>query len=167
MPNEDKVQYTQPTDKLDVEAFLEREAGKPVEAVGTARSFVVEGNDLEGYRGVSPEYQTYASDINAPGRATEGVDAKLEERQAAAQSTDVPKGAKAADKDNEGDKGVERVEPKGAVFDIPVVTDTGNSETRATRGGTAGATSTSGGPGSDGGDGGTGKAQASGSKAKD
>ena len=79
----DEVEYTKSTAQLDLEAFQAREkaraAGKraPEEE---GRSFAVEDNDLDGYIGVSPEYQNYADETHAPLSAEKSAEAVVENR---------------------------------------------------------------------------------------
>lgn len=50
-----------------------------------ASPFAVEGNDTSGYKGVSPEYRTYASEVDAPASQD---DEESEEDEPAEESSD-------------------------------------------------------------------------------
>lgn len=115
-----EVEYTKSNATLDGEARLRAEKGEDAPEVGEARSFAVEGNKLDGYIGVSPEYQNYASETHAPLTATEGLEADLLARQQAALSTDLPDGV-TVEKD-----APERVEPQAAVFNIEATPPAGS-----------------------------------------
>lgn len=61
------VEYTRPNTLVEQEEWRKADReGKAPEAPSEGRSFAVEGNDLSGYVGVDPEYQTYANDTEAP-----------------------------------------------------------------------------------------------------
>lgn len=71
-----KAQYAKPASQVDLEERQEK--GNASDRVLTTadsyeasadeggRDFRVEGNETDGYVGVSPEYQTYANDTEAP-----------------------------------------------------------------------------------------------------
>ncbi len=114
-----------PTSQIDAERVLAEQRGERAPTSGVARSFAVEGNDVSNYVGVSPEYQTYASETEAPLPADEGIERAMEERGRKALSVDIPEGAKVdgprpVDRVEEVDRPLaERVEPKQAAFNIP------------------------------------------------
>lgn len=114
-----------PTSQIDAERVLAEQRGDEVSSTAVARSFAVEGNDVSGYVGVSPEYQNYAEETHAPIAADEGIEREIEERGRKALSVDVPEGAKVdgprpVDRVEEVDRPLaERVEPKQAAFNIP------------------------------------------------
>ena len=83
-----KANYTEPNSKVDLEERLAKgnksdlelstySDEAPEEDEG-ARKFALEDNDLDGYIGVDPVYQNYASDSLKPGRAEDGPEADLE-----------------------------------------------------------------------------------------
>jgi hypothetical protein len=112
---DDKPYTTVPTTQTDLQAHLDREAdGKPspmalsyvAEDDGKARSFQVEGNEVDGFFGVNPEYMNYADDTHKPGTPDEGVEAEAEERLSEAAETEVvvsEETATATDPDEGGD----------------------------------------------------------------
>ena len=65
--------------ELDFEARLAAEKGEVAPEV-KGREFAVEGNELEGYAGTSPEYMTYANETEKPLMASGGAEAVIEER---------------------------------------------------------------------------------------
>lgn len=60
-----------------MEAEQARESGEASDDEG--RTYAVEGNELDGYVGVSPEYKTYANETERPYRAEEGTPERWEE----------------------------------------------------------------------------------------
>jgi len=97
MADEEKANYEPPASQVDLEErqksgfasaavlstsdeYARRQAEKGDEEDENARSFAVEGNDLDGYLGgISPEYQTYANPTEKPHKAEEGPEQVLEE----------------------------------------------------------------------------------------
>lgn len=81
----DKPKYSLPTDQQN---YLDRLAAETEVPVDDAERYAVEGNDREGYVGVSPEYQNYSSDIFKPGLIEE--DGPLKDLEVAAiEATDA------------------------------------------------------------------------------
>jgi hypothetical protein len=77
----DKTYTTKSSQTIDYEQRLAREKGDDTGAGDLEpRSFAVEGNKLDGYVGVNPEYMTYANVGQAPGVATKGAEAEIEQR---------------------------------------------------------------------------------------
>jgi len=74
------VEYTRPTTQLDLEERLAREAGDSPDDQTTARTFQLEGNDVENFVGVEPERMNYANDTEAPLAAEGGPEAEVEKR---------------------------------------------------------------------------------------
>lgn len=70
----------------------EEDAKAKGEVVDEGRSFAVEGNDLSGYFGVSPEYMTYANDTDRPFKAEEGSAERRDEDELEARRGDHPLG---------------------------------------------------------------------------
>jgi hypothetical protein len=96
----DKVEYTKPTSLLDLEARLERENRSdavlpsyvnPEDAEAPEAQWAVEGNEVDNYVGVSPEYMTYANDSDKPRRAEEGAEAEVEKQLLERTSAEKPK----------------------------------------------------------------------------
>jgi hypothetical protein len=75
-PSTDEVDYQRRLDE-GFKADTLSTTGEPTEVYAP---FAVEGNDTSAYVGVSPEYMTYASETEAPSRATEGVEGQREAR---------------------------------------------------------------------------------------
>lgn len=73
---EDNETFTKPTALLDLERRQAEESGD-VEAEG--RLYTVEGNELDNYVGVSPEYQNYADETHKP-LAGEGAERVVDEK---------------------------------------------------------------------------------------
>lgn len=72
-----KAEYAKPASQIDLEARLENgnksdrvlstsDSYEPPKDSNDGRDFRVEGNDVENYVGVSPEYATYANETEAP-----------------------------------------------------------------------------------------------------
>lgn len=81
VPPSDKPYLTLPTSQIDLERRQAIEAGEEEAVVGEARSYAVEGNELDAYVGVSPEYMTYADDTQKPFLAEgDGPEAQVEQR---------------------------------------------------------------------------------------
>lgn len=85
----EEVEYTKPTSLLDLEARLERENQSdlvlpsyvnPEDAERPEAQWAVEGNEVDNYVGVSPEYMTYANETDKPARAADGAEAVLEKK---------------------------------------------------------------------------------------
>lgn len=96
MADKATAEYSKPASQVDLEErqeagfasnavlstsdeYARRQAEKGDEEDENARSFAVEGNDLEGYIDVSPEYMTYANASEKPHKAEEGPEQVLEE----------------------------------------------------------------------------------------
>jgi hypothetical protein len=94
----EKVEYTLPADKVDLEARLDRENDSPmklstapgqegkstqgsaqIDPDDTGREYALEGNDLSAYQGTDPMYAHYSDDVFKPYRAEgDGPEARLE-----------------------------------------------------------------------------------------
>lgn len=74
------VEYTRPTTQLDLEARLAAETGDSPDDQTTARTFQLEGNEVENFAGVEPERMNYANDTEAPLAAEGGPEAEVEQR---------------------------------------------------------------------------------------
>lgn len=64
--------------ELDLEARRKAADEKQGEATGTYAPFAVEGNEVDAFVGVSPEYMTYSGEFGRPLRSEEGVESDLE-----------------------------------------------------------------------------------------
>lgn len=90
MAEKKKAQYAPPGSQVDLEA--RQATGNASDRVLTTadvyeapagdeggREFAVEGNDTDGYIGVSPEYRTYANETEAPVTGDDSPERKVEE----------------------------------------------------------------------------------------
>lgn len=91
----EKAGFAKSAQELDLEQRYAAENGEESEG----RDFAVEGNDLSEYRGVSPEYQNYASNTDEPLASEKGAFKELEKRSDAAQAQDKD----ASDSEDESD----------------------------------------------------------------
>lgn len=94
---DDKPQYSKPNSQLDLERRLENgnasdrllstaPGEKPSADDAAGRSYAVEGNDLTGYVGVDPIYQTYANDTEGPYEADDSAEKQILEEFAEGQA---------------------------------------------------------------------------------
>ena len=85
----EKANYILPNSQVDLEERLAKgnasdrvistsDDHKPADDDGNGREFALEDNNLDGYVGVDPIYQTYANETDAPLRADGGPEAELE-----------------------------------------------------------------------------------------
>lgn len=95
----EKASFTKSAQELDLEQRYAAEKGEESEG----RDFAVEGNDLSGYRGVSPEYATYSNDTDKPLASEKGAFKKLEDRVDKVQSASKDASDNKADDDNDDD----------------------------------------------------------------
>lgn len=89
MATSNKATYAPPSSQVDLEyrqkhgnesdRVLSTSDAAPQEAPQDGRDFAVEGNDLDAYVNVNPEYMTYANETEAPAKAEKGPEKVLEE----------------------------------------------------------------------------------------
>lgn len=110
MAEQKKAQYAKPASQVDLEERLEN-GNQSDKVLSTAdsyegaadeggRDFAVEGNDLDGYVGVSPEYQNYANETEAPVEADDSAENKVIAEFAEGQEA-LQKGKKSTDERKE------------------------------------------------------------------
>lgn len=85
MAEQQKAQYAKPASQVDLEERLAKgnasdkvlstaEVRRGEEVPEDGRDYRVEGNETDGYVGVSPEYATYANETEAPLQSDKGAE---------------------------------------------------------------------------------------------